>query len=139
MNGAALCAGTSGRTSADPPDEVAEKIKQEMEGGIRAKRDRFEALFAAWLTHRAEYIRPDTDWTLQTEKSHEERETELARTIIMTPAVFPWMIFRKIEVLEHYLGGTNSTGTSRDNRELVMLAGIKADLLRFEPCEKESS
>jgi hypothetical protein len=37
-----------------------------------------------------------------------------------------------IEVLEHYLGASDGTAWS-DNREVVMLAGIKADLLRFEP------
>ena len=45
------------------------------------------------------------------------------------------MIMRKLEVLEHYLGFSDD-GTSRiDNREVVMLAGVKADLLRFEPQE----
>ena len=60
MNGAAPCAGTSGPASADPPDEIAEKIKQEKEERICAKRDCFKALFAEWLTNRAECIRPDT-------------------------------------------------------------------------------
>jgi hypothetical protein len=56
----------------------------------------------------------------------------LARLITTTPAVLPWMILRKIEVLEYYLGASDGTAWN-DNREVVMLAGIKADLLRFDP------
>ena len=44
------------------------------------------------------------------------------------------MIMRKIEVLEHYLGSDGGTAFN-DNREIIMLAGIKADLLRFEPSD----
>jgi hypothetical protein len=58
-----------------------------------------------------------------------DRENELARFLTATPAPVAWIVFRKIEILEDALSeeGTNWT----DNREVVMLAGIKADLLRF--------
>jgi hypothetical protein len=56
--------------------------------------------------------------------------------ITTTPAICPWMIFNKLEVLEHYLGADGGTNWV-DNRELVMLAGIKADLFRFEPREPD--
>jgi hypothetical protein len=88
MSGTASCAGTSGPASADAPNEIAEKIKQEKEERICAKRDCFKALFAEWLTNRAECLRPDTDWPARDEMSHDEREIELARTITTTP--FPW-------------------------------------------------
>jgi hypothetical protein len=41
------------------------------------------------------------------------------------------MVWDKLEILEHYLscGGDGANWT--DTRELVMLAGIKADLIRF--------
>jgi hypothetical protein len=61
------------------------------------------------------------------------REDELARLITTTPAVYPWMILKKLEVLECYLGGFEGSTNFVDNREVVMLAGIKADLLRFVP------
>jgi hypothetical protein len=70
------------------------------------------------------------------ERAHSDREEELARMITTTPAIYPWMIFNKLEVLEHYLGVNEGTNWI-DNRELVMLAGIKADLLRFEPREPD--
>lgn len=111
--------------------EAVEQIRRERETRTRAERDRFDALFAEWLTNRAEYTRPDIDWGERDEHGHGERETELARLITTTPAVYPWMIFSKLEVLEHYLGADGGTAWS-DNREVVMLAGIKADLLRFE-------
>jgi len=66
-----------------------------------------------------------------------ERRDELARLITTTPAVFPWMIMWKLEVLEHYLGWADGTNWT-DNREVVMLAGIKADLLRFEQGEPQN-
>ena len=119
-----------------PRDEIAEKIKQEQEERTRAKRDRFDALFAEWLTNRAEYMQPDVDWAGRDEQGHGDREDELARLITATPAVYPWMIFRKLEVLEYYMGSQGGTSWT-DNREVAMLAGIKADLLRFEPSDRE--
>jgi hypothetical protein len=59
---------------------------------------------------------------------HDKQIAARARLITTTPSVYPWMISMKIEVLEHYLGGAQFV----DNREFVMLAGIKADLLKFE-------
>lgn len=40
-------------------------------------------------------------------------------------------------MLEYQLGAAEGTAWN-DNREVVMLAGIKADLLRFEPRGEES-
>ena len=56
------------------------------------------------------------------EMSHDEREIELARTITTTPAVMPWMIFTKIEVLEYYLGFDGGT-TWSDNRRVGNAGG----------------
>lgn len=97
---------------------------------LNAARALMDARFAEWLQSRATTLLPtpnDDDLS----EAHGEREDDLARLITTTPAVSPWQVFVKFEVLEHYLcgeGGTNWT----DNREIVMLAGIKADLLRFK-------
>jgi hypothetical protein len=77
-------------------------------------------------------MNPNIELSTEADLAHAERADELARLITTTPAVYPWMILQKIEVLEHYLGVEGGTNF-RDNREIVMLAGIKADLLRFEP------
>ena len=116
------------------PDPVAARMKREEKERLQQKRHEWERLFAEWLV-RAKSVSGD----VQSDKEMQaqlDRADELARLITTTPAVFPWMIMHKLEVLEHYLGadGTNWTG----NREIVMLAGIKADLLRFEPGEPQN-
>jgi hypothetical protein len=90
-----------------------------------AARVHFEALFAEWLNNRAMGISPpDGDLSDGEGQKLQARENELARLITTTPSVYPWMISMKLSLL----GGTLFI----DNRELVMLAGIKADLLKFE-------
>jgi hypothetical protein len=96
-----------------------------------AKRDAFTRLFAEWLKTLAE---DEGAELLQTEDEHRaqgERLEELARLVTTTPAPIPWMIWRKFQVLECYLAYNGEGTTWRDNREIVMLAGIKADLIRF--------
>jgi len=118
------------------PDPIAERIAEEEQERKRQQRDKWDQLFAEWLTNRAGGAAPENDIGDEEQRAHFGREAELARLITTTPAVYPWMILDKLEVLEHYLGADGGTAWS-DNRELVMLAGIKADLLRFEPREDE--
>lgn len=90
--------------------------------------DRFENLFAEWLRARAGQIsEPDDD--VATELC--ARESQLAREITATPAVFTWQVGRKLEILEHYLGDIEEGCNWTDNRQLVILASIKADIMRF--------
>ena len=112
------------------------KSKFELDREARELADRlaFNAVFAEWLSNRATSTNPPDGWEDDVANAHTRREFELARLITCTPAVLPWMIFCKLEVLEHYLGGDDGTNWT-DNREVVMLAGIKADLLRFQPTE----
>ena len=119
-------------------DSIAAQIVREAEDKLRQQRVAWDNLFAEWLTNRAEYMGDKIDWSQRDEGAHGERMDELARLITTTPAVLPWMILRKIEVLEYYLGADNGTGW-RDNREITMLAGIKADLLRFEPSDGDAA
>jgi hypothetical protein len=118
-------------------NKIAQEIRRESEERTRAKRLSFDALFAEWLTKRAEEMRLNMDESDRDEDFKQDREGELARLITMTPAVHPWMIFSKLEVLEYYLGSEGGTRWT-DNREVAMLAGIKADLLRFTPTDPES-
>ncbi|MEH3145197.1 MAG: hypothetical protein PGN34_07570 [Methylobacterium frigidaeris] len=110
-----------------PRDAITAEIEDEARARTLALRDAFEALYAEWLRNRADSIAGFGGSDIP--RAHSDREDELARLITTTPAPLPWMIFQKLRVLEHYLAedGTNWT----DNRELVMLAGIQADLLRF--------
>ena len=67
------------------------------------------------------------------------REYELARLIATTPCQRPWQALRKIDVLEYYLCGAERETCWTDNREFAMLAGIKADLRRFEPSDPKEA
>jgi hypothetical protein len=116
--------------SAEIDREVEDRIKARIEAEQRQGRDEFDRLFAVWLTNRAAYQNPDAEWTSETEAAHTTRGHELARLITTFPGIYSWMIFSKLEVLEHYLASDGGT-TWNDNREIVMLAGIKADLLKF--------
>jgi|SRR5690349_12483589 hypothetical protein len=101
-------------------------------------RARFDELFSEWLKVRAAYTDlKDGPSAAAEERRLSEREPELARAIVALPASQPWMIGRKIEVLRYYL--TQEGGTAwEDNREIVMLAGIEADLLRFPPAQEHA-
>jgi hypothetical protein len=116
------------------PDPITEKIVQEEHEKQVAARLHFEALFAEWLANRATQLCPPggEDLPEGEDGKLDARESELARLITTTPSVYPWMINYKIEVLEHYLSRLSDDGGFIDNRELVMFAGIKADLLRFK-------
>jgi hypothetical protein len=62
----------------------------------RKKRDRFDAIFAEWLRNRARYMSEEV--TCNEEEELSESELQLAREITTTPAVYGWMILRKLEV-----------------------------------------
>lgn len=96
-----------------------------------ARRDRFQAMFSEWLALRANDNDPSIPGDDDKDFSRDDRLTELARQITTTPAVLPWMIFEKLEVLEYYLAPDGQGTEWSDNREIVMLAGIKADIIRF--------
>jgi hypothetical protein len=108
----------------------SEREQKEHEQKV-ALRDKFEALYSEWPTLRAVEADPNTKDETAVDLARTEREYELARLITITPAVLPWMVFQKLDVLEYYLCA-NGEGTDwSDNREIVMLAGIKADLITF--------
>ena len=119
-------------------DPTALHIETEAKARQDAQRDIFRTYLAEWHTLRGRMIDPrfedDGD---EAATARSDRSDELARLITTTPAALAWMIFEKLEVLEHYLGDPDVSGWT-DNREIVMLAGIKADLMRFEPKERRS-
>jgi hypothetical protein len=60
-----------------------------------------------------------------------DRISEAATALLVTPSTLPWMIWQKWEVLDHYLDTEKRDGAFSDNRTVVALACIKADLMRF--------
>lgn len=116
-----------------PKDEIKARIEQERRERQHTKGDQFRAVYSEWLRLRAEDHDPRNDGQGdEVDRERSDRIDELARKIVSTPSVFPYMIFLKFEVLEIALGGDDGTAWN-DNRELMMLAGIKADLQRFTP------
>jgi hypothetical protein len=65
-------------------------------------------------------------------------ERSAARDLLVTPATLPWMIWQKWEVLDDYLDTEKRDGVFSDNRTIVALACVKADLMRFRIIEEAS-
>jgi hypothetical protein len=95
--------------------------------------DHFQSLFADWLEARAKCLRTDPERTDEQREAMNGREDELALQIMATPVPVQWMIFQKIQVLEHAMSNDSGDFSSNwyDNREVMMLGCIKADLMRF--------
>jgi len=106
---------------------VAERIERESREKRDRKRDAFMARYAEWLRLRAEDHDPSRRGDDAVDFRRGERITEPARLICIAPAVLPWMVLIKIEVLELGQHGTTVTAT----REVTMLGGIKADLVSY--------
>jgi hypothetical protein len=114
---------------------IEEAIEKKHAQRRDAQTDRFRDIFADRLTHRAKQM--NTGFELDDDDANklDNQTTALAQLAMITPASMPWMIMRKLEILEYYLGGEDGTNWT-DNREVAMLGCIKADLLRFEPQER---
>ena len=84
--------------------------------------------FAEWMNLRANNGHTDTEIEANT-----RRMDDLARLICVTPARTGNDVLRKIEVLEWQLDlEAECHMVCADHRAIPMLAGIKADLLRYE-------
>ena len=63
--------------------------------------------------------------------SRARKQDEAERAVLTTPAPLPWGIWKKWEVLDQLMVNEAETGTDADNRVIVAIAAIKADVLRF--------
>jgi hypothetical protein len=120
---------SSGDHEMQDREEILKRIEAEDENASRIKHDAFMTMFANWLKGRANSVSPDKDRTDDEAEADTARDEELARRITTTPVAMPYEIWHKFEVLEHYLTYYGENTTWADNREVVMLAGIKANLL----------
>ena len=81
-------------------------------------------------TARAAIDNPD----LPEEKSpnaRTQRLDEAERALLTTPAPLPRGVWMKWEVLDQLMINKADTGANTDNRVIVAVAAIKADVLRF--------
>jgi hypothetical protein len=94
-----------------------------------AKRELFDRLYARWLECRASLAawRDDDSDALMDAK--QDALDEAAREFLAMPAFIDWMIWKKWEVLEFDLNEDVLAGKHADNRTVVALASIKADLM----------
>jgi hypothetical protein len=94
-----------------------------------AENDAFERLYSNWLAARANLYNPDE--APSSMGSRLDRVSEAATVLLVTPSALPWMVWQKWEVLDDYLDTEKRDGVFSDNRTVVALACIKADLMRF--------
>jgi hypothetical protein len=89
--------------------------------------DHFERLCCEWLRARALYAEPNQD---ELEIGERARACEeVARQLLAVPVFLDWMVWRKWEVLEFFLDEDAIDGKATDNRTVMALGCIKADLI----------
>jgi hypothetical protein len=101
-----------------------------LRSGIAARK-RFEQLYSNWLRAHGDYANPAND------DDSDEADTvqgdivdEAAHLLFITPAIEPWMVWKKIEAFEYYFCG-NGECEWTDRRQVAFFGCIKADLARF--------
>jgi hypothetical protein len=104
-----------------------EKEKQEE----LAKRDYCERLYANWLRARADEDDPEQDQSGGASDKRAEDLDVATIAFVTTPSVYQWMVWRKMEALELDLSDDLRNGKRADNRIVITLAAIKADLISF--------
>lgn len=94
-------------------------------------------LYADWLSARAQMAAAEAGD--EDEDENGDREGDLARAIMATPATDARDVFNKIEVLQVYLNPGNEPTLWLDARDEMLLASIRSDLLRLPPGEARPS
>ncbi|MEP9355999.1 hypothetical protein ABLE93_20690 [Xanthobacter sp. KR7-65] len=89
------------------------------------------SLYAEWLAARADVAAIEAG--AEDDDEDRDRDGDIARAIMGTPATDARDVFSKIHVLECYMTLGNEPTIWSDSREVVLLASIKADLLRLQP------
>ena len=99
--------------------------------GQLAQRERFEGLYCDWHTARADLFNPERPEGDHASNARTIRADEAERALLMTPAPLPWGVWLKWEVLDYLITNERDTGPYTDNRVMVAVAAIKADVMRF--------
>jgi hypothetical protein len=96
-----------------------------------AKREHFDRLYVRWLEARTLLAGSDKDDSDAAMDAKSDVADEAGRQLLVMPAFLDWMIWKKWEVLELYLDEDVVDGVHVDNRTVMALACIKADLMRL--------
>lgn len=112
-------------------------INAEKDAERDAQIERHKSLFSEWLKVRARLVAEDGTMDDATLTTASDRERELALLICAPPSPIAWVLHDKIEVLKQALADSATLGKATDNSELVMLAGVEADVYRMVGVEPE--
>ena len=96
-----------------------------------AQRERFDRLYCDWHTGRAATNNPDLPEDEPSMNARARRLDEVERALLTTPAPVPFCVWMKWECLDQLMIDEAEFGMNTDNRVLVAVAAIKADVLRF--------
>jgi hypothetical protein len=110
----------------------AEKAEAIPHGRIRlAKLTKFERLHRDYLAAQAAYADPDQpdDDEVKDPLNDKRHATELA--LLVQPAPSTWGIWVKWEILDRLVTIDAESGHYVENRIIVALGAIKADIIRF--------
>jgi hypothetical protein len=133
------------RTLPNPPLGSAESLRQNTENlesmtalvkasrerGLCAKHELFGRAYVRWLRARAALEDPDADGSDEASEARFNAVGEAARLLLVTPAIYDEELWQKWEVLEDYVSADVIEGQAADNRAIMALGCIKADLIRI--------
>lgn len=89
-----------------------------------------DRLYAEWLACRSRVLAED-GLSPEDEVAADDRTEELVGLIAAAPVRLPWLIMRKLEVLERVLEGREME-PELPRPEFGLIAGIRADLARLQ-------
>jgi hypothetical protein len=110
------------------------QISQAVERDIDCETDkhvRFGRAYARWLHARAALEDPDADGSQEAGAARFSALDEAARSLLITAPISDEELWQKWEVLENYVSEDAIQGQALDNRAIMALGCIKADLLRL--------
>ena len=110
------------------------KISQAVERDIDRETEKhiqFGRAYARWLHARAALEDPDADGSEEAGAARFSAVDEAARTLLITSPISDEELWQKWEVLEDYVCEDAIQGQALDNRAIMALGCVKADLLRL--------
>jgi hypothetical protein len=115
----------------DTIESIVERGTAKRDAELDAKHELFGRAYARWLRARAALDDPDADGSEESGAARFKAVDEAARALLVTPALYDDELWRKWEVLEDYVSADAIAGPATDNRAIMALGCIKADLLRL--------
>jgi hypothetical protein len=114
------------------PASIIERAPARRDAESDAKgHELFGRAYARWLRARAALDDPDADGSEESGEARFNAAEETARALLVTPALYDEELFQKWEVLEKFVSDDALSGPALDNRALMALGCVKADLMRL--------